>query len=238
MKYILTGSGAIWTARASSCALINGNIAFDLPNGTCKAMLRQGRDARNADHVIISHLHGDHVLDVPVWALGKVKNGAPPVKPVIYAPQSFVQPLKQLMTMAFGSSLSADIVEEQFRFVTEDEFNIGALSVKRLPVQHGDIEAYGYILTEGDTSLGLTGDTCLCPAVEQMARGCTALICEAALVEAKRAHMGVKEIAYLCEKYPQCRFITTHMGDEALQALSALDIPNLTVGFDGLEGEI
>lgn len=235
MEIILTGTGSIWSTCNSASARINETIAVDFPNGAFRAQLRMGMDPGKIDHLILTHMHGDHMLDLPVWALGRVKFGFPAVNPKIYVPESFVGGLKQLMHAAFSESLGCDVIEEHFDFITADEFTIDGLAFQRIAVCHGNMEAYGYTVRDGKHTVSFSGDSGPCENIGEMAAASDVFICEAAVLKATAAHQGVESIIELAESNKNCAFYTTHMNDETRAALTGRVLPdNLHVGSDGL----
>ena len=234
MEIKLTGTGAIWSRYQSASALINGNIMIDMPNGIFKSLMTEDNSRDKIDHVILTHMHGDHILDLPVWALSKVKFKLPVVKPAIYTHADNVEWLKYLMTGCFNESLRESVIEEYFRFETAEEFFIGDLEVRRIPVSHGHMQAFGYMIREGDKVVSISGDTGMCEALEMMAASSDVLICDACRIETNGKHTGVDEVCSLAARYPDCRIITTHMGDDAREEYKRREGGNLITGYDGM----
>ena len=234
MEVIITGTGSIWSCCNSAAALVNKKIAVDFPNGNYKALLRQGIDPGDIDHVLITHMHGDHILDLPVWALRKVKFGFPETNPKIYASESMVGFLETLVHESFPESLGRDVLSGHFDFVTEEEFEIGGVSAKRVPVSHGPHEAYGYMMSDGTHTVSFSGDSCLCEGLRQMAASSDLFICETAKLKETDMHMCVSSMIGFAEEYGNCHFITTHMNDEVREEFLKRKLPgNLTIGTDG-----
>ncbi|MCQ2401398.1 MAG: MBL fold metallo-hydrolase [Lachnospiraceae bacterium] len=235
MEILMTGTGSMWSVSNSASAVINKNISVDFPNGTYRALKRQESDPGDIGHVLITHTHGDHILDVPVWALGKVKFGIPKENPKIYTSRNSVSFLKALITGAFPESLNEDVLSRHFGFITDDEFEIDGLSFRRIPVSHGKIEAYGYMVSDGTYTVSFSGDSCMCESLHEMAKSSDIFICEAAKLQATEMHLGVQAIVDFAHNYPKCAFVTTHMNDEVRTALNERELPeNLTVGTDGM----
>ena len=65
MKIKMIGTGAISVKDRSSCCLIDERIMVDCGNGIVKTLLEQNVDINNIDTLLITHLHGDHFLDLP-----------------------------------------------------------------------------------------------------------------------------------------------------------------------------
>lgn len=235
MRVKLTGTGSIWTEPNGASVLIDDNIMIDFPGGLCKALRRMGTDPFGIDTVLITHMHGDHVLEVPVWALDRVKHGAAEQSSRICATREQAEGLRKLMTLSFDSSLREEAVSRQFQFVTDDCFSAGRYQVQRIPVSHGSLPAFGYEIRDGKNTVSVSGDTCLCDGLLQMAADSDLLICEVSLPEGNEKHMGVPEVVKLAREYPQLKIVTTHMGDAARKMLEKEDVGNLVIGTDGME---
>ena len=65
MRLKLIGTGSIGALQSSACTLINENILVDMPNGIVKRMKQLGVDVSKIKRILITHLHGDHFLDIP-----------------------------------------------------------------------------------------------------------------------------------------------------------------------------
>ena len=74
MKIKVIGSGDMWTTNNSASYLIDNKLLIDIPNGTCKELKRNKINPMNIDHVLITHLHGDHYFDIPFYHLINIKN--------------------------------------------------------------------------------------------------------------------------------------------------------------------
>jgi ribonuclease BN (tRNA processing enzyme) len=80
MKLQFLGTGNPRTERALSSYLVDEKILFDCGGGTVRRLIETGANISKINTLIISHFHGDHVTDLPLflfkrWALtgGKEK---------------------------------------------------------------------------------------------------------------------------------------------------------------------
>ena len=79
IKTIGTGSFAV--RQRSACTLIDGQILVDCGNGIVKTLLQQGIDLHKIHTILITHLHGDHFLDLPFLVLQHAHDSAlPPMR--------------------------------------------------------------------------------------------------------------------------------------------------------------
>ena len=65
MKIKTVGTGGVPAKQRSSCTLIDNKILIDCGNGIVKTLLEQNVDINKIDVLLITHLHGDHFLDLP-----------------------------------------------------------------------------------------------------------------------------------------------------------------------------
>ncbi len=65
MKIKMIGTGAISVKERSACCLIDERILVDCGNGIVKTLLEHNVNTNKIDTLLITHLHGDHFLDIP-----------------------------------------------------------------------------------------------------------------------------------------------------------------------------
>ena len=78
MKLNIIGSGNIFSKYNSASYLIDNNILIDVPNGTCKTLKNAGTEPSKVSHILITHFHGDHFLDMPFILLNKIFDNSEP----------------------------------------------------------------------------------------------------------------------------------------------------------------
>lgn len=69
MHLKMVGTGAISAKERNACCLIDGRILVDCGNGTVKTLMEQNVDIDKIDTLLVTHLHGDHFLDIPFLTL-------------------------------------------------------------------------------------------------------------------------------------------------------------------------
>ncbi len=73
-----------------------------------------------------------------------------------------------------------------------------------------------------------------------MASICDYLICDCSFILGNESHMGIDDIKKLAIKYPEHKFITSHMFSETIKEAKKLKVKNIIVPNDGewiLKGE-
>ena len=93
--------------------------------------------------------------------------------------------------------------------------------------------AYGYIFECDNIKFSFTGDTTLCENVEYMANLCSYLFCDCMFINATTKHSGIDNLEYLSNKYPNCKFVVSHLEDETREKLKEMKIKNIIVPEDG-----
>ncbi len=233
MKIGITGSADMNSAKMSASYRIDDRILVDLPGGVLKEMRKKGLDPLSFDHLLITHIHGDHMLDLPLFSLSKVKSGG---KLTVYAPGGILPDLKTLFRLSFPTSFSPEKTAGHLFFQEADEFFIGAYSVTRIPVCHGILpHCCGYLVTKNGKTAGFTGDTCLCENVLRMAETSDLLVCDCDLSRGNEKHMGIPDLITLHQSFPGCRILASHLKDETRETLRKENPPGILMAEDGME---
>ena len=233
MKIGITGSADMNSAKMSASYRIDDRILVDLPGGVLKEMRKKGLDPLSFDHLLITHIHGDHMLDLPLLALSKVKTGG---KLTVYASGVILRDLQTVIRLSFPTSFSRERTDGHLFFQEADAFCIGEYSVKRIPVCHGILpHCSGYLVTKDGNTAGFTGDTCLCENVFRMAEASDLLICDCDLPRGNEKHMGIPDLVALHENSPECRILASHLKDETRETLRKENPPGILMAEDGME---
>ena len=141
----------------------------------------------------------------------------------------------KLLKLAFPNSTKEILKTLNIKYNNKEQFKLKNYSVKRVEVEHGRMTAYGYIFKEKDKNIGFTGDTKLCESVEYMASVCDYLFCDCMFPEGTEKHMGIDNLKYLSETYPDCTYVVSHMEVQTREKLKELNIRNIIVPEDGEE---
>jgi ribonuclease BN (tRNA processing enzyme) len=159
-------------------------LLLDLGNGAL-GPLHNYLDPRDVDALYLSHLHGDHWLDlVPLAHVRRHHpDGAAPVLPVI-APVAE----RGRIAGAFGGSAS-DLVDI-FAFADPANGVIGPFDIRVLRTAH-PVETHAIRLTIQGKSLVYTADTGPFDALASFARGADLLLAEAGFREGSRHQPGL-----------------------------------------------
>ena len=233
MKIQVIGSGNMWGEYNSASYLIDDSILIDIPNGTCKALHHQGISYENIKDVLITHFHGDHYFDIPFFILFKKKLNIIDLN--IYCAKNGERKIRRLYKLAFPHSYKRIFKSMNISFLSNDIFLVnGKYNVERVSVDHGSFKpAYGYIISMDNIKIGFTGDTTLCEGLEYMLQKCDYVFGDCSLINGTSKHMGADFLEMVTKKYPNCKYIASHMDDETRKYLKKVKIKNVIIPQDG-----
>ena len=236
LKFI--GTGAIGARQSSASTLINDNILIDLPNGIVKRMRQMDVDVLKIKKVLITHLHGDHFLDIPFFILERFfAQDSNAVE--ILCPPTTADKIKQIFNLAFPGNYEEVLARANLKFVEFDQLDrqeiLEGVFVTSYLVEHGDLpNANGFVIEVEGQRIGFSGDSRLCDSVEKIVQASEVSVLDMSLAATgSKAHMGVDDIEFLCGKYPGHKIVATHMQDATRRRAKAKNIANLVVPDDG-----
>jgi ribonuclease BN (tRNA processing enzyme) len=157
--HVLGCHGGELPSCRSTCFLVDDVLALDA--GALTSTLPLERLAK-VDHVLLTHSHFDHVKDLPLMADLLVGRRTSPV--TIWASHDCARALRASM---FNDDLWPDFtripsakapVLKIRSFRPGQTFQVGPYRVKSVLVSH-PVESCGFLVTRGETTLGISGDT-------------------------------------------------------------------------------
>ena len=198
------------------------------------AKLREREPWPSVEAIVITHLHLDHWGDLVPWVWGCLYGPGKTSRPGLWLPPGSSAELRPLLHK-LGRE---DMLEDAFD-VSEYEprrpFTVAGLEVTAMPVDHYDIDAYGFRI-EGDRVLAYSGDSGPCDSLVELARDADLFVCEATLERAdldgpERGHLDAGEAAAAAAAAGAKRLLLTHRPQELL-------LPDAELAHDGLELEV
>ncbi|EPQ77733.1 cyclic nucleotide-degrading phosphodiesterase [Mycobacterium marinum] len=153
-------------------------IVIDFGGGVLGALQRHLDPA--SVHVLLSHLHADHCLDMPglfVWR--RYHPSRPKGKALLYGPSDTWSRLGAASS-PFGGEIDdcSDIFDVR-HWVDGEPVTLGGVTVVPTVVAH-PTESYGMRFTDSTgASLAYSGDTGMCDQLIELARGVDVFLCEA-----------------------------------------------------------
>lgn len=236
MKIEILGSADMNSLSFSASYLINGRVLVDIPEGTCRRLKELGHVSEDMEAVLITHLHGDHILGLPVWALKKTKRLPAPEDGSIHicADESQKAMLEHLICSSFATSFSPEKTGRFFRWTCDGTFSLDNLQIRRIAVKHGSLpDCFGYLVSDKAVTVGFTGDSCMCEGVREIASNVDLIFCDCDLVEGNEKHMGIDDVEALAYEFPNVHIIASHLKDETRAVLARKRIRNVTAADDG-----
>lgn len=235
MNIELIGTGAIYSKYNSACTLLNDDMIVDVPNGALKQLINLNCIPEKIDKILITHMHGDHIADIPFLLMYMYKNKVINRKTNIIGPVGIKSKVEQLFEVYNYHILNKineyiNFIELKANEILENkEINY---KIQAIQVLHGNENpSYGYIIND---SLGITGDTSLCDGVEYIIQNSKIIIADCSRINGDISHMGIDNLKYLTEKYKK-QIFTTHVKDETREELKKLKLLNIFVEEDGFK---
>lgn len=232
LRFIGTGNAF---APGGSCwngFVLEGRYLFEAPPQALQSLNAMGVDANDLDAVILSHHHGDHFLGLPFLFLQwKALNRTRPVR--IIGPEN-----TRKLAVEIGEHVYPWLFETDFEVEWEEvthgrRSTVGALSLTSIGVKHDRrlSGSLGFEIGLAGRRIGYTGDSAMCDAVLDLARGSQVLISECASVDEDiPTHMNLRDDIPLVREAMQsdARLILTHLGP----GVTAGRLPNTEVARD------
>jgi ribonuclease BN (tRNA processing enzyme) len=154
-------------------------LMIDMGNGS-SGVLQRCCGLLDVDAVLLSHLHGDHWLDLVTYTYARRyhPSGRPSALPV-YGPAGTMEQVSG----AFGRPVG-ELLAQTYAFtdVGAGQMRIGPFDVRLAGVNH-PVETYGVRVGRGDRSVTYSADTGECDALANLARDTDLFLCEASYLD-------------------------------------------------------
>lgn len=175
MRIFFLGVGAAINSTAfKSCYLIDGHWLIDVSPEAATILVRHRMPLTALSDIFVTHLHGDHILGLPLLLTEFLINEYKGDRLRIYGPPGLERVTRELLAISYPE-VSPDKFIAKSKALFE-EFTPGVtvkrneLSLEAIPVIHGLIRSFGFYVQGKDASLFISGDTILCPEVEANVR--------------------------------------------------------------------
>lgn len=252
MHLTVLGSGAACPPPGGVCSGylledLGRRLLLDCGHGAAAALLERRPDA-DIDHIIISHMHADHFIDVlPLrFRLTRDMAGLPAPTVRLHLPPGGRARFAEVLAAVH---FPPDFLENTF--IVEEYPPGGALTLADgLTARFVEGVHYvpGYaVRIDGSRSLVYTGDTAPSENVAALARGADLMLCEATLDEPEdgpvRGHLTALQAVELAHAAGVARLVLTHFwfdsDREAARAeAQAAFAGSVAAAYDGMQIEL
>lgn len=216
MQLTILGCSGTFPGPAGPCSsyLLEADgfrLLLDVGNGSLGPLIaRVG--LQGVDAVLLSHLHGDHCLDLVAYSYARRYHPeAPlPILPV-YGPKD----TQKRLCGAFEDWPEDALCQVyDFRDLTPGRRAIGPFSITMDRVSH-PIEAFGFRISADDKTLTYSGDTGSSENLDKLAAGSDLFLCEASWHDSPRnplgVHMSGREAGETAKRASAQHLVLTHI---------------------------
>ena len=217
MKLTIAGCAGTFPGPDAACSsyLLEQDgfrLLIDAGNGST-GVLQRSIGLLDIDAVVISHLHGDHYLDLVTYTYARRyhPDGSPGCLPV-HGPSD----IEAHIAGAFGRPVG-ELLSEVYEFHPVSQpgrLSIGPFDIELGRVNH-PIETYGMRIAAGGRTLAYSADTGVSDELVRLARDADALLCEASYLDGDpnppNIHLTGKQAGEHATRADVGRLLLTHL---------------------------
>jgi ribonuclease BN (tRNA processing enzyme) len=189
-------------------------LVIDFGGGVLGALQRHADP--NQVHVLLSHLHADHCLDLPGLFVWRRYHPTPaPEKGLMFGPSDTWSRLAAASSPLGGDLDDFTDIFEVRQWVDGVAVQMGSVSVLPRLVTH-PTESYGLRITDlTGATLAYSGDTGSCDSLIELARGADVFLCEASWTDSPdrppNLHMSGTEAGRAANRAGVGELLLTHI---------------------------
>ena len=185
------------------------NVLVDIGGGVLGSLQRYIR-LEDLHAVWISHLHADHLADMPLLYYAFALSNKRLRKIPILGPVGWAERVEAFVKSSADHQMSKyfQVVELKDRGIAE----IGDLHIQARAVEHG-LPAFGMTARYGERRLAYTGDSGPCENLVSLAKGARVLVaeCFATEIEIPSVHMSPEDAGLVATHAGVTRLVLTHL---------------------------
>lgn len=229
MKLTVLGSGSCIPrqSRAQPSYLLSlgkETILLDAGAGTQRQLLAAGFDYRKISGIFLTHLHPDHVNDLPAILLAFMNDKPARKKPLnLFGPKGMKKFYRTLL--ALYPCLRGTCFGVKARELKNSGFSFAGAVVETLPMKHS-AGAIGYRIRHGGKVFAYTGDTGHCRNAVRLARNADLLLIECSFPNRMKkkfpakmeTHLTPGECGRIAGEAKAKRVVLTHLYPECESA--------------------
>lgn len=223
MRLTVIGKSPAWSDAGGACSgyLVaegKASILLDCGNGVF-GKLRQLVDYREVDAVVITHLHGDHLLDLVPFSYALTLgpgSGERADRPRLLAPRGSGEFFRRLGA-TWGDE---DLIGHAFaleEYEPRSEHEVGGVALRTHPVPHVSLTQAIELTSPSGGRIVVGADGCYSQELIAAASGADLLVAEATLPDpdsTQQVHMSAEEAGRLAAVAGVGRLVLTHISDE------------------------
>ena len=236
MKLTIVGCAGTFPGPTSACSSYllehdGFHLLIDAGNGSTGA-LQKSVGLLDLDAILISHMHGDHFLDLVTYTYARRyhPDGNPACLPV-HGPSD----VADHVAAAFGRPVQ-DLLDAVYEFhpaAGPGTIHLGPFTIERERVNH-PVETYAARISAGGRTLAYSADTGVCDELVKIAHEADLFLCEASYLDGDDnppdIHLTGREAAEHAARAGVHKLVLTHLvpwGD------AARTLDEATAVFDG-----
>jgi ribonuclease BN (tRNA processing enzyme) len=234
MQLTVLGCAGSFPGAESACSayLLEADgftLLLDFGSGSLSALQRYA-DMYSIDAILLTHLHGDHMLDACSYIVVRRYMPGGPLPPVpMYAPAGAPD---RIAAAYSGDSEPVDDVYTFYSLQT-GTFPIGPFTVTADRVNH-PIETYGVRVEHDGRVVAYSSDTAPCEALLRLAQDADLFLCEASYLDGVEnppdLHLTGGEAGEAATKANVRRLLLTHLVPAWASEASTVDAATATYG--------
>lgn len=189
-------------------------LVVDFGGGVLGALQRHADP--NEVHVLLSHLHADHCLDLPGLFVWRRYHPVPATtRGIMYGPGDTWTRLAAASSPVGGELDDFSDIFEVRTWVDGEPVRFGNLTVLPRSVNH-PTESFGMRITDADgATLVFSGDTGICESLVELAAGADVFLCEASWTDSpdrpRHLHMSGTEAGRVAARAGVGELLLTHI---------------------------
>jgi ribonuclease Z len=210
-------------ARYWNSFLIGDRVLVEPSPAVLPNLRKLGKDPRDIDVIFISHFHADHTFGWPFLLLSYLSwdrreadlwvVGPPGIKDFLEN-MTRAGAINHIVVAGFaapGGGFPLRYVE-----VTGEEQQAGPVRFRAVRVEHDTtLDCYGYLIQDGERTIGYSGDSRLCDGLRSIAAGADTLVLACnQRHERTPFHMNLDDVRTLRAEFPSVPFVLTHRGPD------------------------
>lgn len=189
-------------------------LVMDFGGGVLGALQRYADP--NEVHVLLSHLHADHCLDLPGLFVWRRYHPTPATeRGIMYGPADTWTRLAAASSPLGGELDDFSDIFDVRVWSDGEPVRLGTLTVLPRLVNH-PTESFALRVTDADgATIVYSGDTGMCESIVQLSEGADALLCEASWTDSpdrpKHLHLSGTEAGRIAKRAGVGKLLLTHI---------------------------